>query len=161
MTNVLEFRKPEKQLPPSGGGEPHVLSVHTYTNGDTRTTIIEQPDHAEVDLAFAAEDLFRNHIWAQHELFQNSKNLDDDLLLVVRIYRSSLVSSTWPPSSSDNTDPADDAFETPAQMRWLRNRLDDAYWHTDKRRGVRYKLHVAKNWCLRKWNKMLEKVRAK
>jgi hypothetical protein len=156
---VLEFRKPEKQLPPSGGGEPHVLSVHTYANGDTRTTIIEQPDHAEVDLAFAAEDLFRNHIWAQHELFQNSKNLDDDLLLVVRIYCSSLVSSTWPPSGTNGIEPTDDAFETPAQLRWLRNRLDDAYWHTDKRRGIGYKVHAFKNWLFRQTNALKEKFK--
>lgn len=161
MTDVIEFRKPEKPLPPSGGGQPHVLSVHSYSDGDVRTTIIEQPDHAEVDLAFAADDLLKNHIWAQRELFQNSGNMDDDLLLVIRIYRSSLVSSTWPPSGTNDTEPAEDAFETPAQMRWLRNRLDDAYWHTDKRRGLGYKLHIAKNWSISTWNRMREKIRAR
>lgn len=149
MTNVIEFRKPDKQ-PPNHGGEPWVQSVHTYANGTTRTTIIEQADHEEVDLQLAAEDLFKNHIWAQHELAKTSGNADDELLLVVRIYRSSLVSSTWPPAvDGDGLEPDETAFETPAQLRWLRNRLDDAYWHTDKRRGVGYRVHQTKNALLR------------
>ena len=44
-------------------------------------------------------------------------------------------------------------------MRWLRNRLDDAYWHTDKRRGIGYKFHAFKNWLFRQINALKEKFK--
>jgi hypothetical protein len=138
--NVINFRKPK---PPSTGGN-HVFTVHIYEDDetDTVTTHVEQPDRPDgtVDMTRFLDALYRTAWFVEMDNRKADPNAED-LLLVTRIYRSSLCSTRW--GDPDKMD--DNGFHTPAQLRWLKRRLADIYWQVDIRRGVAYRVHQALN----------------
>lgn len=134
--NVITFRKPK---PPNGDGS-HIFSVHIYEDEatDMVTTHVEQPNRPDgtVDMTRFLDALYRTAWFVENHNREADPNAED-LLLVTRIYRSSLCSTRWgDPNKLD-----DNGFHTPAQLRWLRRRLTDVYWQVDERRGTTYQVH--------------------
>lgn len=146
---VIEFRRPDKQ-PPRGEDEWR-YTVHIYQNPveDTTGLDIRFPDGPDIDFENFLDTLTRA-LWHGHsEQFDQSKDPDHDLLLITKVYRSSLVSSRWM-----NDPDKDNGFETPEQLRWLRDRLIDAYWQVDESRGLRWRLHDLTRRAQRAWRQM-------
>lgn len=129
--NVIHFTPrgaPPKDLP-------HLFTVHIYGDGVTTDTVIQQPDRPDgsVDMDAFLDTLTRVLMFTHMEQFERTRDPDDDLVLLSRVFRSSLVATRWP---------SDDPFETPGQKRWLRRRLADIYWQIDPRRGTAYRIHA-------------------
>ena len=132
MSNVVDFRSRKSGPPDRARGE-YVFTVHIYEEPNGNVDLFaEQADADEVDVERLIDDMSKGLWAAEANRFDETDDLDHDLLLAVRVYRSSLVSSRWLTDVPD----VDDAFETPAQLRWLWGRLEDAYWQVDERRGL-------------------------
>lgn len=134
---VIPFHRPEKKQP--GGHDELEYTVYIYKDAvnNSTTAYIEQPKVETVDMD-AFLDRLMQVVWNTHtDRFERTNSVNDDLLLVTRVFRSSLVSTSWGIQSADE----DNGFETPRQLRWLRDRLTDVYWQVDERHGLRYRLH--------------------
>lgn len=138
---VVPFKRPE---PPRTGQDVRTFSLHIYENTttDMMTVHIEQEDRPDgtVDMEQFIDAVDRAVWHAFHDLYDTTQDPDHRLLLQARIFWSSKVSSRW----RDPTPEDDNGFETPAQLRWFRRRLDDLYWQVDPNRAGR-NLHRAKN----------------
>lgn len=144
--NVVEFRRRPKTEPPDRAELAFTVYIYEDPDAGYTTTVVEQPDRPDgtVDIARYLDVLYRSAYHTEDEHFESTGDIEHQLLAITRIYQSSAVTTKW-----DR-----EAFETPKQLRWLRRRLNDAYWHMDERRGFGWHWHLFCNWLTQTLNRL-------
>ena len=122
---VVQFKKsvPESALR-------YRVDLYAFPDGTYEATI-GRPDGKPIGVPEELAEI-ENAVRELHWMILDQGRPNDELLAVVALFGSGLVSTRWR---------EDRVATTPAQRAWLRRRLADVYWQIDERRGWAYRLH--------------------
>ena len=122
---VIPFKKPDPESTLR-----YRVDLYAFPDGKYEATI-SRPDGQTINAPKELAEI-ENAVRELHWMIRDQGHPNDELLAVVALFGSSLVSTRWR---------EDLLAKTPAQRAWLRRRLADVYWQIDERRGWAYRLH--------------------